>query len=217
MNRAFIFDMDGVIVDSENAWKTHGKGFFEQLVGEEIAQKVGDLIGLTVREAYEKSVHHGLSMPKEEFSKAFNEKAAYVYSKASIAPGVNELARKLVELGFKLAIVSSSGQIWINHVLPRLSFNEKLSYIVSINDRPDIKPKPSPEAYLEAMDKLNATAQTTIILEDSNRGIQAAKATGAYVIGFRRNLVPGYEQKGADAYVDSMEQVGKLVEERLHD
>lgn len=216
MNKAFIFDMDGVIVDSENAWEKYAKGFFEQLVGSEIAEKVGDLIGMTVNEAYEKSVHYGLSMDKDIFVKAFDEKAAHVYSKASIAPGVSALVERLIKLGFKLGIVSSSRQNWIQHVLPRLSFRDKLEYVVSINDRSDLRPKPDPDAYLEAIKELRGNPQTTIILEDSNRGIQAARATGAYVIGFRQNLVPGYQQRGAHVCADKMEDVIKLVEARCH-
>lgn len=212
MNRAFIFDMDGVIVDSENAWKKYAKKFFVQLVGAEIAEKVGDLIGMTVNGAYEKAVSNGLSMGKEEFVQAFDKKAAYVYSKATITKGIGALVEKLIELGFKLGLVSSSRQNWIDHVLPRLSFREKLEYVVSINDRSDLKRKPSPDAYLEAIKKLGASPQTTIILEDSNSGIQAAKATGAYVIGFRENLVPGYQQHGADAYAENVNDVIKIVE-----
>ncbi len=211
MNKAFIFDMDGVIVDSENAWREYALGFFEQLVGSKIAKKVGDLIGMSVNEEYEKSVKYGLSIPKDIFVKAYDEKAAYVYSKSNITQGVDKLVKELIELGYKIGLVSSSRQNWINHVLKRLSFTEEIKCVISINDQ-GFPPKPNPAAYKETIKKLDATADSTIIIEDSNRGIQAAKAAGAFVIGFRGNLVDGYQQHGADAYAGTMREVIKIVE-----
>ena len=81
-----------------------------------------------------------------------------------------------------------------------------------LNERTDLKPKPEPDGYLEALKNLEADPKLSIILEDSNSGIQAAKASGAYVIGFKGNLVDGYVQKGADVYADTMQDVIKLVE-----
>lgn len=63
------------------------------------------------------------------------------------------------------------------------------------------------------MNILGSTPQTTIILEDSNHGISAAKAAGAYIIGFQENLVPGYQQKGADVYAKDINEVIELVEQ----
>lgn len=119
---------------------------------------------------------------------------------------------KLKELNFRLGLVSSSPRKWIDYLLPRLSFSDKLEQIISLNERPDLKPKPEPDGYLEALDNLEADPQLSLILEDSNSGIQSAKASGAYVIAFRGNLVDGYSQKGADTYADTMDDVIKLVE-----
>lgn len=182
------------------------------MVGKDIAEKVGDIIGITLTMTYNRAVQHGYTMKKTQFVRLYDQKAEEIYAKAAITPGVDTLATKLLELGFRLALVSSSGRNWINFVLPRISFSDKLDSIISLNDQTDLQSKPSPSGYLEAIKQLDAVPSTTIILEDSNKGIQAAKASGAYVIGFRQNLVPEYKQEGADVYADTMEDVIRIVE-----
>lgn len=216
MQKAFIFDMDGVLVDSENAWKQYGDGFLDDLLGKEIAQKIGDTIGMTVNTIYDKAVGYGFSMDKEKYFALYDEQASRMYVKAKITQGLDALVKTLLDHNFKLALVSSSRRTWIDYVLPRLSFSDKFDYILSLNDRPDLKPKPNPDGYMEAMGKLGASSKTTIILEDSNSGIQAAKASGAFTIGFKKNLVPLYVQRGADEYADSVNDIIRLISPFLY-
>ena len=205
--------MDGVIIDTERMWREiGGSNPLVELFGEEIARKIGDLTGMSVKTVYEKAIAHGASIDYDEYLRLYDEKAVTIYSKASITEGVEELAKKLISWKFKLGLVSSSREKWIDYTLSRLSFRDKFQEIISINDRPDLKPKPDPAGYLEAFKKLNADPKLSIILEDSNSGIQAAKAAGAYVIAFKGNLVEEYQQRGADDYADTMKDVIKLVE-----
>lgn len=211
MNKAFIFDMDGVIVDSENAWEEFGDNFLQDLLGKETAEKIGDTIGMTVNTIYDFAAKHGFSMNREEYFKFYDKKAAYVYSKSKLTPGIEKLGAKLIYHGFKIGLVTSSRTIWANNVLPRLSFADNIDCFISINDRDNLRPKPAPDAYLEAIEKLGTTPKSAIILEDSNSGIKAAKSAGAFTIGFRQNLVPGYLQEGADVYAKNMEEVLRIV------
>lgn len=211
-NRAFIFDMDGVIINSEQAWLLYGNTFLSELLGEKIASKVGDTIGMTVNEVYDIAVKEGFSMDKQKYFGLYDKQAAYIYSRATITPDIDKLAERLVVLGFQLGLVTSSRTTWIKNVLPRLTFKDHIQYIVSINDRSDLKPKPNPDGYLETIGKLGASPPTTVILEDSNSGIKAAKATGAYTIGFKQNLVPGYVQQGANIYANNIKDVIEIVE-----
>ena len=213
MAKAFIFDMDGVIVDTERAWELYGDSFLLKLFGKEIREKVGDTVGMTINEEYAKAKEYGFFINKQKFIKIYDEKAKYVFSKAAITPDVDLLAKKLIEMKFKMGLVSSSRRVWINYLLPRLSFGENIEYIISINDQTDLKPKPFPDAYLEIIEKLKASPDTTIILEDSNRGIEAAKAAGAFTIGLTQDLVEGYTQEGANVYAGNMKDVIKLAKD----
>ena len=212
MNKAFIFDMDGVLVDSERAWAQFEKPFFERIFGKDITEKIGNTTGIGIDRLYEKAVSLGATVEMDAYRQGFDEVAMRVYDVAPITNGVERLAHDLLTKGFKLGLVTQSRQNWTDRVVPRLSFKDELEAIVSVASRHDIKPKPFPDAFLEVFRTLDAAPERSIILEDSNYGIEAGKATGAYVIGFSGNLTVGYKQDGADAYADTMEEVQKLVE-----
>lgn len=145
MNKAFIFDMDGVLVDSESSWIPYEKTFLPQLFGEEIFNKIGDTVGISASAIYDKAKQFGFSMDKEEYFLIYDKQAEIVYAKSTITPGLDKLTKKLFDLHFKLGIVSASRQSWINMVLPRLPFKDKLSHVESLSQHPQLRPKPFPD------------------------------------------------------------------------
>ncbi len=211
MNKAFIFDMDGVMVDSEKAWVKYDNDFLYKLLGKKLAKKIGDTIGVSVRAIYEKARTLGLEMPRGKFQSAYDKTASSVYDKATITPEIDSLVDFLIKNNFRLGLVSSSAVSWIGKVLPRISFADKLESIISLNDRLDLKPKPNPDGYIETMRNLGSSPNSTIILEDSNSGITAAKASGAFTIAFTQNLVDSYKQIEGDAKADNIEEVIGIV------
>lgn len=213
MNKAFIFDMDGVIVDSERAWVEFEHDFLNKLLGKELSQQVGETIGVTVNVVYDRVKALGFKMSREDFQKTYDRAAFNVYDKATISPGIEKLASFLMNNNFKLGLLSSSARSWIGKVLPRLTFRSSFGSIISLNERPDLNPKPAPDGYIETMKNLGSSPKSTIILEDSNTGIKAAKASGAFTISFSQNLVPGYKQVQADAHANTMADVINLVKE----
>lgn len=212
MNKAFIFDMDGVLIDSESYWAQFEEEFLQKLFGNKIAKKIGHGPGRGVDKGYELAIALGATVDKDEFNRGFEEVAVRVYERAPLTAGIDELVNILTERQFKLGLVTQSRQSWIDHVMPLFPFKDKIEVIVTISDSPDLKPKPAPDGYLEAFRRLNAEPHQSVILEDSNPGIEAGKAAGAYTIGYRGNLVAEYVQTGADAYADTMTDVITLVE-----
>lgn len=208
MKKALLFDMDGVLIDSENSWNTYGKQFLIRLFGKEILKHI--IIGMTVDSEYELALKYGFRMPKQEYYERYDRQAARIYKKSTITPGITQLLSSLERQGFIFGIVSASRKKWIDMVVPRIPSYEKFSLLLSLGERTDLRPKPYPDGYIEAMKCLNVYPQSTFILEDSNLGIASAKAAGATVIGFRQHLLPGYQQKGADDYAETLEDVVKL-------
>ncbi|MBI2631241.1 HAD family phosphatase [Candidatus Nomurabacteria bacterium] len=103
-----------------------------------------------VNTVYEKAVSFGTTVDKDKLVEIYDNQSHFIYSQSEITENIDRLVVELDKLGFKLGLVSSSSQNWIDKVLPRLSFRDKIEYIISVNDRSDLKPKPNPDAYLEA-------------------------------------------------------------------
>ncbi|MDO8552725.1 MAG: HAD family phosphatase [bacterium] len=211
-NKAFIFDLDGVLIDSQSMWHKIERENFPALFGKEIADKMPNLVGAGVEAVVSLALSNGSRVSRDEILKKYDEMALAVYARSKITFGVEKLADKLIAAGIAIGIVTQSSRIWIDQMLPRLSFRKSIRTIVSIPDNPKLKGKPAPDGYLKAFKNLNANPQGSFILEDSNVGIQAGKASGAFTIGYRGNLLPGYEQDGADAYAFSMDDVIALID-----
>lgn len=211
MNKAFLFDMDGVLIDSENEWLRLETADGANLYGPTIAAQMGSLLGMSLDMIYDRAVSLGFSRDKKTFYNHYDRLAEQVYKTAPLTQDIDMLGKKLIEMDFKLGLVSASRSHWIESVISRLTFKEHFSSIISVNDRPDLLPKPHPGGYLAAIQELGASPETTVILEDSNTGIQAGKAAGATVIGFKQNLLPGYQQTGADKYAENIEEVIEIV------
>jgi HAD superfamily hydrolase (TIGR01509 family) len=214
MNKAFIFDLDGVLINNESIWEIEKRTMYRELFGEKIYQELGSTVGLNIPAVYQKAVDLGADVTKKEVYDAFYRKADPIYTNTPITAGINKLGEALVQKHFAIGIVSASPREWMQMVIDRLAFKNAISVIISLEERKDLPHKPSPAGYLEAIKKLGSKPELTLILEDSNTGILAAKASGAYAIGLRQNLVEGYNQEGADMYANSIEDVIKFVSTR---
>jgi HAD superfamily hydrolase (TIGR01509 family) len=209
-NKAFIFDMDGVLIDSERLWVAEDYNFLLTTFGKDAADKVGSTLAVKVDEIYERIQSLGIAVDKDAFITMYDERAAAIYAKSAVTKGTTELAAFLEQNRYRLALVSTSRKNWIDRVVPRLKFRDQLEVVISINDE-GFPSKPAPDAFLEALHRLDADPKRSVILEDANRGIAAGKAAGCYVIGYREHLVAGHEQTGADVYADSMENVIEIL------
>lgn len=214
-NKAFIFDMDGVLIDSENAWISYQDEFSTTLFGKDIYNKIGSTVGISVDAIYKKAQQQGFNLNIQEYYRIYDEQAKLIYLNAIPAANIDKLINHLKAKEFKLGLVSSSRRNWINIALKKLNIKNDFDFILSLNDQRDLKPKPHPDGYIEAIKYLNSTSETTIVLEDSNVGIQSAKSSGAYTIGFKENLLPKYVQTGADIYAENMLKVIKIVDKYL--
>ena len=215
--KAFIFDMDGVMINSEIIWKKIDPNFLHSFFGHKIGNAlVKKAHGSDINSIYKWAEQLGFKGNKSAYVKAYDDLALTVYSKAVITPGLEELFDKLISLNFKLGLVSSSRQNWIDQVLKKIPQAFKFKVIISLNDSPNLKPKPHPDGYLLAIKKLSSTPESTIILEDSNPGIKSAKASGAKTICLLENQPSGYQPTGADIYIDTIKALTLKIESFLN-
>lgn len=211
LNKAFIFDMDGVIINSEKAWVPHQQKFSTSLFGKKIYQKIGSTIGLSIDTIYQNAVKHGFKMDINKYYEFYDKQAKVIYEAAQPTQNIEILVHYLRKNKLKLGLVSSSRGVWINLALIKLKMKDVFNFILSLNDEKLIRPKPHPDGYIAAMKGLVVSPRQTIILEDSNIGIDSAKSSGAYTIAYKEHLFLGYIQKGADACANNVYDVIQLV------
>jgi beta-phosphoglucomutase-like phosphatase (HAD superfamily) len=210
-NKAFIFDMDGVLINSEPVWEQYEKKFLSELIGKNNFSKMEDeILGNTANKIYEILCVYGLKLSKQEFFRLYDGYAKRVYAESSLTESIETLIDKLTGMDFKLGLVSASRQNWIDLVLARFNMRNRYQYVLSLNDTENMRAKPFPDGYIKAMEILQAAPEKTIILEDSNKGIEAAKKSGAFTICLKENLPAGYKPAGADLYVNTIAQLISL-------
>lgn len=209
MKKAVLFDMDGVLVDSEPyndnqliefselfGLPQHPKGFFigsgEPYLWE---QKVGD-------------DPERIAYLKQEIKK-FRESVETPYADL-LDPEVHEVFRKIKEKGLKTAIASSSPLFEIEEVMKVAKIEDLVDFHISGHSCK--KHKPDPEIYLTALKALDVKAEDAIGVEDSIPGIQAAKSAGLFVCG-RIPRTPEYaiDQSQADVRIPSLLDIFKYI------
>lgn len=215
MTKACLFDFDGVMIDNEKYWEREKENIFRELYGVEIASQLDKTLGANMDAIHARAVALGSTVRVEKIYEAGDRHASHVYATAPITEGVDLLIESLDRIGYAMAIVSASPRWWIDLALKRIPHADRIQTIISLHDRKDLAHKPAPDGYIEAMRVLGSTPQTSIVVEDSNTGVKSGKASGAFTIGLRQNLVEGYSIEGADACVDRIMDVLDIARSRV--
>ena len=197
--KAVIFDMDGVIVDSEAQWKAVEAEFFRETVAGWKEADNDRITGLGVEDLHRFLVKEfDFTMGKVEFLAHCDVSATKVYrDRVDCSEGFLELARHLKHKGVRTAIASSSPERWIKIVVERFELTPLLDTIVSADDVGG-KTKPLPDIYLEAATRLNLPPVECLAIEDSSIGLLAAKRAGMKVAAFRTGHNEGQDLSTAD-------------------
>ena len=184
--RAVVFDMDGVIVDSESQWKALEAEFFRATVPAWRTEHHDKIVGMGVEDVYQFLVREfDLALGKAEFLHRSDEIARKVYKqRVEIAEGFIPLALELKHKGIRTAIASSSPSRWIALVVDRFSLSPLLDEVVSADDVGG-RTKPLPDIYLEAAARLKIPTVECLAIEDSSIGLLAAKRAGLRMAAFR--------------------------------
>jgi HAD superfamily hydrolase (TIGR01509 family) len=178
---AVIFDMDGVLVDSEAVWDDVRKRFTEENGGHwhEGAQR--DMMGMSSVE-WSRYVRDrlGVEMEPERISAAVADRVADGYrEKLPLLPGAVEAVRSVAE-EWPLGLASSSNRHVIDLVLDLAGIADGFRATVSSEEVGS--GKPAPDVYLEAARRLEVDPAACVAIEDSTNGIRSARAAGMAVI-----------------------------------
>ncbi len=206
--KAEIFDMDGVIVDSEKYFQILEKEWFSSLLGRWTEEDEKNITGRSVSDIYNVlREKYNLKIDKNLFLKQYDEIAKEVYEeKCSIFPNFINVVDGLRKKNFKIALVSSSPYSWIEMVLKRFMIREKFDAIISA-DEINGKGKPSPEIYLYSAKILNLNPDECVVVEDSKNGIISAKNANMFVFGFRNGINENQDLSKADKIIYNLNEI----------
>ncbi|MCI6085943.1 HAD family hydrolase [Selenomonas sp.] len=207
--KAFIFDMDGVIIDSEplhsrvkmETFAHFGLPFDEdeldQYMGRTSAAIFSDVLArehrtdITVQEITNYKHAHYLELALSGVLQA--------------VPGSLDLIRRLREAGVPLALATSSWRRVVDAVLVQFGLTDTFQSVISGSELP--KSKPDPAIYRLSAEALDVSPCDCVVLEDTAAGVAAAKGAGMYCIGFRSPHSGVQDLSRADEIVDDLAAV----------
>ncbi len=214
--RAFIFDFDGVIVDSEVHWDKHSFSTYKEIIPDFTEEFDKQLKGRNTHDIYDMLIRDfDFSMSKEEYMAHINKLTDEIYGKWSkLLPGLMELLDLLKKRSVPVGIASSGERMWIEPTLKRLGMEGVFDPIVTAKDVGIGKPDPA--VYLETARQMGHNPADCVALEDSTNGVKSAKAAGMICIGLHHPGV-GYAQdlSLADVQVNGLSEIDEEMLQKM--
>jgi len=188
-----VFDLDGLLLDSEQVWDIAREELARERGGRWHDQAQRDMMGMSSPE-WSRYMHDviGLADPPEEISAEVVWRLQRLYrERLPIIPGAREAVERLAER-WPLALASSSNRELIDLALELMGIAHLFKATVSSEEVG--RGKPAPDVYLEAARRLDVEANRAAAIEDSHNGIRAAKAAGMRVIAIPNQHFPPDEE-----------------------
>lgn len=219
--KAVIFDMDGVLVDTEPENQRRVIEFFADR-GLSLSKKESDdLVGCTndyfierIQEWWERTPSKPEAerdMPVVEAINAYFDGIEYDYP-SLLNDGVLETLDGLHDRGLRTAVASSTDYEGIVCALKPCGVLERMAFVLTGEDM--AHGKPAPDIYLAAAERLGVDPAECIVVEDSDRGIAAGRAAGMRV-AVKRDDRFGFAQEGGTWYIDRIPEVLAIVDREL--
>lgn len=208
MIKTVIFDMDGVLVDSEYTFLETKTDILKTAGFPKDISYQYQFMGTTFEVMWAKMKEElGLPDSISFYINEMNERREVMIARDGIRAikGAQDLVKRLFEAGFKLAVASSSPKHEIVRAMTELGLVDYFEVLVSGEEV--AHSKPAPDVFLAAAERLGVSAQDAIIIEDTKNGSLAARRAGAYVIGFENPNYPAQDLSNADIIVTDYQEL----------
>ncbi len=210
--KCVIFDMDGVIINSE---EIHKKAYYETFksIGVDVSDELyKSFTGSSTLNAFQKLVTH-FELDKNPENLVLEKRKRYINffendPNLDLVEGVEDFIMYCYKKGLKLILASSSAMININRVFNRFHLNDYFAAKISGADL--AASKPHPEIFEKAALLANIPKKNCVIIEDSDNGITAANAAEIFVFGYQNPLSEGQTLENADAVITNFEALKNL-------
>ncbi len=209
MLKAVLFDMDGVIVDTE---PLHRKAYFKMF--EDVNIDVDDALydsftgQATLPICRTLCQHFNLSETPEHLVSTKRKHFKYLFENdtdLAMLEGVHELIKDYYENGLTLVLASSASMPNINRIFERFDLDRFFKAKIS---GADLKAsKPHPEIFIKAAQLAGEAPENCMVIEDSTNGIAAAKAANIYCVGFKSPHSANQDYSKADRVITSFGEI----------
>jgi len=209
MIQTVIFDMDGVIIDSEPVYFQIDKQMFEELNIAVSLEEHYSYVGASSHNMWKAIINkHGIADRLEDLmKKEYHLYLEHLVNARDLHPidGVIELINDLHANNFKLILASSSRMEVIDIVLKKFELSN--FFVAKVSGSELAHSKPHPEIFVRSAQIAGSEPEECIVIEDSKNGVTAAKAAGMKCIGFLNPNSGVQELSKADVIVKSFEEV----------
>lgn len=211
MIEAILFDLDGLMVDSEPhsiaSWQAvlakRGVQFDQNALDSVLGQRVVETATTAIRLFHLPERPEDLAQEKAEYQ------IAHLNGNVQPMPGLIELLDWVDQSGLKKAVASSGLRRYIDAVLATTHVQDRFDVIISADDV--INGKPAPDVFLAAARALNVPPENCLVLEDAPFGVQAAKAAGMMCFAVPNAHSHALDLSLADRVVASLSEVKSIL------
>ncbi len=215
MIEAIVFDFDGLIIDTEtpefDSWQEIFESYGVRLERETWELQIGR--GHEVFNIYSHLADLcGRHIDREVVRPRMRRRYLELIELNPILPGVEDYIVTAKKMGIRLAIASSSRGGWAYGHLERRNLLHHFEFVLSAEDVKN--PKPDPELYATAIERLGVQAKNAFAIEDSVVGLTAARAAGLPCVVVPNPMTKGMDFSDADVRLNSLLDLplGKLIE-----
>ena len=200
MTEGVVFDLDGVLVQSEEVWDAVRERYVRERGGRYDEEVQRAMMGMSSLE-WSRYLHEEAGVPgePEEINREVVRLMLEAYrEELPLIPGAVEAVRRVAD-ELPLAVASSSNRELIDEVL-RMAGIDRL-FRATVSSEEVARGKPAPDVYLEAARRLGVAPERCAAVEDSHAGIRSAKAAGMRVVAVPNPSYPPDEEALAQADV----------------
>ncbi len=219
MIKSIIFDFDGTMMDTETVWYEAYKKAFKTYEVALLLEEWGKCIGTSFdvynpMDFLEKEL--GRSVDRNIVSLEANDYFSEHIKTQGLRPGVRDYLDSSRDLGYAIALATSSNRKWIDTYLTKFDLHEYFDVIVTSDDVTNVKP--DPEIYLKALLQLAVKGYEALSFEDSLNGINAAKAAGIHCVVVPNQVTSFMNFVNYDLKISSMEEYPlKVIIQKIND